>query len=73
MWTDIGTYGIISIATASGHYVSFDGAGIMSTVVSREDEPGWEFASEINPPTDHYITKRCVFIGTLNVQGASTN
>lgn len=25
LWTDVGTYGMISIATASGHYVGFDG------------------------------------------------
>ncbi|CAM9610312.1 unnamed protein product [Ectocarpus sp. 6 AP-2014] len=73
-WTDVGPHsGIISIATASGHSVSFDGAGMMNTVVSREDEPAWEFASQINPPTDDFITKRCVIIGTLNVHGTSIN
>ncbi|CAM9555318.1 unnamed protein product [Ectocarpus sp. 4 AP-2014] len=73
-WTDIGPHhGSISIATASGHSVSFDGAGMMNTVVSREDEPAWEFARQINPPIDEFVTKRCVIIGTLNVHGTSTN
>ncbi|CBJ29203.1 hypothetical protein Esi_0138_0025 [Ectocarpus siliculosus] len=64
---------IKTLSRGSGQPNSRRGAGMMNTVVSREDEPAWEFASQISPPTDDFITKRCVIIGTLNVHGTSTN
>ncbi|CAM9609958.1 unnamed protein product [Ectocarpus sp. 6 AP-2014] len=65
-WTDVGSYGMISIATASGHYVGFDGSSIMASVVSSEEEPGWGCASSIKE-TDDMGTKRCIIMGPLEV------
>ncbi|CAM9363361.1 unnamed protein product [Ectocarpus sp. 4 AP-2014] len=65
-WTDVGSYGMISIATASGHYVGFDGSSIMARVVSSEEEPGWGCASRIKD-TDDMETKRCIIMGPLEV------
>ncbi|CAM9182281.1 unnamed protein product [Ectocarpus sp. 8 AP-2014] len=65
-WTDVGSYGMISIATASGHYVGFDGSSIMASVVSSEEEPGWGCASRIKE-TDNMETKRCIIMGPLEV------
>ncbi|CAM9514057.1 unnamed protein product [Ectocarpus fasciculatus] len=66
MWTDVGTYGMISIATASGHYVGFDGSSMMTSVVSSEEEPGWGCASTIKE-ADTTSTKRCIIMGPLEV------